>query len=1233
MTLTWRMIKFFAAAIFSFLFMLTAHSQGKVMELKGKRMTTTPKLSQWKPDRKDPLLKILTRDQQGLIFARNIQPLQLTNFHNGSTGADPVWQQRERITEKSVTANTPLPLQSYSVSTDINFDGIGFTNISPADPTIAVGPGHIIQMVNGSNGSAYFSIYTKSGGQIAIEAFMDQLPGSSYNGAGDCITWYDQLEDRYVMTEFGDSSSTGTAVNCLIVAVSATNNPLGAWHVYEFPDASFFPDYPKYSNWHDAWFGMTRDFVGSYIGNSVWAFDKKKMIRGEAVTSVQRIRLVNPDNKYNSLCPVSLAGNTPAPAGTPGMFLYFSDDDFTREPGDQDSLGLVGFNVDFSDPASSTVGVIESLPVEAFSAEVCIARSCAPSAAGQGYDVISSRIMNKPYYRNFGTHQSIVANHTVDATGTGIAGIRWYELRKTTGSWTTFQQGTFAPQEIIPCVDPAEKFRFMGSMSINAKGQMAMAYNTSSASSYASIGFTGRNASDPRNAMSYDENIVAKGTGFGSFGNRWGDYSEMVSDVSNDSIFWFTGMYGTESGWKTKIFSIKLGKPKQTDARLISIDKPNACESSCNTNVEPQITVRNMGLNPITAFQISYRVNSNDEQSIPWTGNISIGNEIKIKLPAVAFPQGKGKFSVRIGNINGLAGDEDPGNDSLVTQTAFGEGVNLPVFEGFETNFYPPIGWSRISDMTPAANWERNTNAARTGIASVYFNNFDQNQPSRSAELRSPLIKLTGEDSLELSFSYAAAIFDQDNVDTLEILVSRDCGNSFESVWLRNTQEIATREGNITTPFIPLSSEWRRISIDLNNFTNAANLVIAFRNINGFGNMVYLDDISIIGTVLPALDLAIAKIVAPAAYTCGLSVRPVVSFINLGRDTIRSATFMYNINGDVFRTINWQGSLPRRATATITLPETQLSPGNHFITIYGSNPNQKQDQNQGNDSLAVSFQIKTSGQLPLTEGFEGVRFPPDQWNVINPDNRTSWVKFNLAANTGQSSVYVNNYNNRLRGRNDQLVMPLLSYRNADSVFLDFKLSAVGSNPGMVSPAATDTLEILVTSDCGKTFTSVYKKWGKQLQTINDNEVPFSIEYYPRSPKHWRQEKIDLTPLLGGTNEFIAIFSNTSNGINNIYLDDVAAYTRSLPVKLKNTGYLITPNPFRNSFIVEHYPNASVLRGIEVFNSTGQLIYQRRTTQGGDSYIEINLSNRPAGIYFVKLTYADKVITERLLKSD
>lgn len=160
----------------------------------------------------------------------------------------------------------------------------------------------MIQMINGANGSARFAIFDKSGNTLIPHSYMDQLPGASYNGGGDCITFYDQLTDRFVMTEFGDSSRTGIQMNSLIIAVSATQDPTGSWYIYEFY-TGFFPDYPKFGNWHDAWYGVTRDFTEKYEGNSIWGFDKQAMIGGQNTVRVQRARFTDRDNKFNSSYP------------------------------------------------------------------------------------------------------------------------------------------------------------------------------------------------------------------------------------------------------------------------------------------------------------------------------------------------------------------------------------------------------------------------------------------------------------------------------------------------------------------------------------------------------------------------------------------------------------------------------------------------------------------------------------------------------------------------------------------------------------------------------------------------------------------------------------------------------------------------------------------------------------------------------------------------------------------
>jgi len=1215
----------------------------KPVIIKGHRTAVTGSLKKWKPDNTNPLLRIKTRDEKGLIFARDLDPLTFTNYGSRYNGPDPLWQQGDTKKKNQLQINGPAQALNMTEGSSSqrdaavilsNFDGMPLANVSPGDPTIAVGPNHIIQMINGQNGSAYFSIYDKNGGELGVQAFMDQLPGSSYNGAGDCITWYDQLENRYVMSEFGDSSQTGSDVNTLIIAVSQTSDPLGSWNIYEFSDAGFFPDYPKYANWHDAWYGMTRDFVGSYVGNSVWAFNKAKMIAGDSLVDVQRFRFNNPDNIYNSMCPVSLLGNTPAPAGTPGMFLYYSDDNFTASSSDVDSVGIITFKVDFENPSNSVADIGASLPVAPFISNFCSDRNCAPSPSGNGYDVIASRFMNRPYYRNFGSYQAIVANHTVDASGGSLSALRWYELRNTLSTWSVFQQGTYSPQDVFNCSTTPVLHRFMGAIAMNSKGQIAMGYNNSSDNRFASISFTGRNQNDPLNLMSYVEKDAILGTGYGTFGNRWGDYNEIIPDVTNDSLFWFAGMYGSDANsWKTRIFSFKLAPNKNLDAAITNIEFPNTCETFCSRIVQPRVRIKNNGNQVLKSATIRLQINNGPISNYPWSGALQITEETVFTLPSINLPTGIFTLKTYIASPNGGT-DQNISNDTSSVSVSVSIPSDIPFSEGFENITFPPAGWSQFTNSSNNLKWEKTTLASSGGAGSIKFDNFNSNEPGKYSDIRTPLLDATDTDSLSLSFSLAAALFDQQTTDTLEIWVSSDCGGSFQRVWRKFGSELATRPGSTTTEYIPSSNEWRLETVDLSAFKGFEKVIISFRNINNYGNNIYLDDINITKSSFPSLDASILRINSPIPVVCETEIVPDITFVNLGKDTLNSLKISYSIDGGPVQNAQWKGSIPRLQGASVTLPGSSVTPGNRNLVVYVFEPNGSTDVNKSNDTAELTIGVKKQVSLPVTEGFEGSSFPSDQWNKVNPDRNNSWLNTNIAARTGRSSLLMKNFNYTPAGQVDEFISPLMNYSSVDSVYLHFQLSAATfSFPGSTS-IPMDTLEVLVSTDCGKTFTSVYQKWGAELQTLGNVNSGQTTEFIPGSQRDWRKEEINLTGLLGTSNTFLVNFRNTSNTENNIFIDDINIFTKTLPAKLKTTGHLISPNPFQNRFLLQFYPSAQDFKGLEIFNTLGQKVYSDLISAGTSaSSFYVNLGTLPAGIYTIRLLFKDKVVIERVLKQN
>ncbi len=426
-----------------------------------------------------------------------------------------------------------------------NFNGIGYQPLNPPDPTLCVGPNHIIQMVNGSSG-ALVQIFNKSGGTLVASRFMDAITGRG--GLGDPIALYDQLADRYVITEFNNKAET--TVEGLTFAVSQTNDPTGAWYVYFFGTGTLFPDYPKFSVWPDAYYGTTNDFANatSYTGSTVYAFDRAKMIAGNATATMQKFTLGS-TNKFFTMSPVTLSGSTLPPTGSGGLIAYMNDNVWSGST--IDSIGMFEFKVNFTTPSATTVTTKSSLAVTAYKSDVCTAtrgQCITQPGTTTRLEALQQRIMNQPIYRNFGSYEGIVLSHVVDK-GTNISGVRWYELTKTTGAWGVNQQSTYAPDNTN---------RFLPGICYDAAGNIGMAYNVSSSATgvYPGARYTGRKSCDALNTMTFAEDVLIAGT-VANGSTRYGDYNQLVADP--DGVrFWFTCEYNNASTWSTRISSFSL---------------------------------------------------------------------------------------------------------------------------------------------------------------------------------------------------------------------------------------------------------------------------------------------------------------------------------------------------------------------------------------------------------------------------------------------------------------------------------------------------------------------------------------------------------------------------------------------------------------------------------------------------------------------------------------------------
>jgi hypothetical protein len=160
-------------------------------------------------------------------------------------------------------------------------------------------------------------------------------------------------------------------------------------------------------------------------------------------------------------------------------------------------------------------------------------------------------------YRNFKTYETLVTNQAVEAAP-GVAGVRWYEIRRTGTTYALYQQGTYAPSDGV--------HRWMGSIAQDKKGDMALGYSVvNGVDVYPGIRYTGRLAGDPLGQMTLGEGTIINGSGVQTNTNsRWGDYTSMNVDPTDDCTFWYVNEYyqttqpPPDRNWQTRIASFKL---------------------------------------------------------------------------------------------------------------------------------------------------------------------------------------------------------------------------------------------------------------------------------------------------------------------------------------------------------------------------------------------------------------------------------------------------------------------------------------------------------------------------------------------------------------------------------------------------------------------------------------------------------------------------------------------------
>ena len=473
----------------------------------------------------------------------------------------------EEVTVQGSATERPVPasrLPPQDSTASVTVPGAGFPGLDfhhwgtgwPPDPNGDVGPTHYVQTVNTS-----LAVFSKGGRRlkaVTLNSFFDGT-GSACDdhNKGDPIVLYDGIADRWLVADMAWTHDTGPYYECL--ALSASGDPLGTWYQWGLPVSNArWNDYPKLSVWSDGYYmtaNMFKYHDSGVLNVRVWALDRASMLSGGPLREVY-FDLIDYDGKnyFVSLLPSNLHGPLPPP-GAPAYLASIKANDASGP------LRVWQLRARWDRPELSTLSGPTSLPVERFGTALDCwgkGRECIPQqGTTKGLHSIHNKLMMQLQYRNLGSGESLWANHTVDAdTDRDLAGVRWYEVSDPGGAPYIRQQGTHGGY----VGDSTE--RWMASLAVDGRGDMALGYSASSSNLHPSIRYAGREAGDVTGTLRSEATLKA-GSGSQAMTHRWGDYTAMSVDPLDDCTFWYTNEYYTQTNaaladWRTWIGSFRF---------------------------------------------------------------------------------------------------------------------------------------------------------------------------------------------------------------------------------------------------------------------------------------------------------------------------------------------------------------------------------------------------------------------------------------------------------------------------------------------------------------------------------------------------------------------------------------------------------------------------------------------------------------------------------------------------
>lgn len=384
----------------------------------------------------------------------------------------------------------------------------------------------------------------------------------------------------------------------------------------------------------------------------------------------------------------------------------------------------------------------------------------------------------------------------------------------------------------------------------------------------------------------------------------------------------------------------------------------------------------------------------------------------------------------------------------------------------------------------------------------------------------------------------------------------------------------------------------------------------------------------------PVPSLAVSCPLAKVDLTCTNMITPTVAIKNESSTTsLTSATLTPYIDGVAGTPIPWTGNLAPGASINVVLNQINSSSisGSHSFSCDIDLPTTPFNLIVNNTKLNYMAGVNYQN-TPVMEGFSNAAFPPASFGIINLDGGPSWSRVNFTGgfNNSMESAKYDFFSNTVVGDKDELYLPPMDLSAAPAPYLSFDVAYAMRNVN-----SNDQLEVLVSDNCGASWTSVYNNMGPSLVTITNYYTQAYVPGSSNPSSHWRTETVDLSAF-NKPNVLVKFVATNDHG-NNLYLDNINLAMQIATGIRNNSGFesgiRMFPNPTTGTTELQIGSQKTGKVNVSVINTLGQVLFTKSASVNeGFNSVQLDMSSYPAGVYLVSIDTNRGPIVKKLTVS-